>query len=161
MFVLLWIGLAAPQMQGDAFAAKAWGHFVRRPALARRPSESVDIATHGGTPDHPDYLLRLTTRALGDVPVIRWLDSRTCPAVRDSLAKLSALTAPRLAPPGFAPRPTMMMMDGVDYSLTVPAEDRSGASRLTWTSNVGTPLAAWVDATLAALVACWTSREPD
>lgn len=142
----------------DAFAARAWGSFERSPAL-RSDRERVEIAVDGRTGDQLEYKLRLTPRFTLAPDEHLWTNSRTCPAVRVVLERLRALQPPAIVPPGFAPSPTQIIVDGFGYRLTAPLADPSGMSRITWTSNIGTPLAAWVEDSLARLKPCWSAVE--
>lgn len=139
----------------DAFASRAWGSFSRSPMLAHR-GETVEFATGGRSGDVISYRLRRTRVSLSAPPARFWADSRTCPAVRTVLERLHALRLPAIVPPGFEPAPTGILLDGVAYSLNVPLEDRVGASRVSWKTNVGTPLATWVNESLKQLVPCWS-----
>lgn len=158
MLAVIGIALALAAPTNDPFAARAWGQFSRSPALAGG-GETVDIAG-GGVPGAVEYQLRLTQRSLDGAPAQRWADSRTCPAVHTVMARLHALKLPAIVPPGFEPSPREILVDGTGYSLTTTVADPVGASRVTWTSNIGTPLAAWIDDSFARLKSCWTSAPP-
>jgi len=155
------VALLLQAVAADAFDQGAWGRFSRSPALAHR-TERVAIATDGrddGQQGTLHYKLRLTTTAPERPDTVLWANSRTCPAVRKVVASLRTLAPPRPAPPGFD-EPAAILLDGVGYELSVPALDPYGQSRVTWRSNVDTPLAAWVDRSLAALAPCWSPAPP-
>lgn len=54
------------------------------------------------------------------------------------------------------------MTDGTTYRLRMPAYDAAGdRDEALTTTNVGTPLAAWVDNALARLAPYWSSTQPE
>lgn len=147
--------IAAPPI--DPFADRAWGHFSRSPTLEHR-TETVDIGTDGNAGGVVQYKLRLTQRFRDGSLTRVWADSRSCPAVHMVMARLRALKPPAIVPPGLGPAPTEILVDGIGYGLTMPVEDQLGLSRMTWTSDVGTPLADWVEDSLARLKSCWRPK---
>jgi hypothetical protein len=162
MLIALLLQLAAPDAttRADAFADRAWGSFSRSPALARR-REHVDMVVDGqdgGNARPLQYKLRLVTTDPNGRDVL-WANSHTCPAVRTVIASLRDLQPSRPMPPGFDTGDLIVMADGTGYALDVPVTDRVSASRITWRSNIGTPLAKWVDDALAALEPCWSAVE--
>ena len=102
-----------------------------------------------------EYRLRLKDQKFGKPLAVSWVDSRTCPAVQVVLRQLHALSPPAIVPRGFPPEPSEIIVDGTGYSLTVPVADTAGASKITWTSNIGTAVAAWIDSSLVKLEPCW------
>jgi hypothetical protein len=141
--------LAAPAPAHDAFAQDAWGHFARALALAHS-RDSVDIKTDGRSGDALLFRLRLIRQSLENRPREYRTDSRACPAVAQVLAAAARLSPPAIAPPSLADN-SPIILDGAGYSLRMPA--RNGT--IAWTSNVGTPLATWVEDSLAKLEPCW------
>jgi hypothetical protein len=133
----------------------AWAEFSRKPAL-KREKTVVGIGTLGfdRRRSQLDFWLRRTVTANG-IEKVAWADSRTCPAVRPMIAAMRELPVARFAPPGFS-EGSPLIMDGVCYSLHSYSDDGS----LTVSTNVGTPLASWVEASLERLGPCWTSTIP-
>lgn len=151
----------APNLR-DAFAERAFAHFSRAPALAHS-SETVDVALvrapYSTAP--PAYTMRLTRRRFQQPDAIFWADSRTCPALRPVLDALRAVVAPHPQVPGIDPYGDIIL-DGVGYRLKTMARFPNGQDGdLSYSSNVGTPLAAWIDRSLAALARCWSATAPD
>ncbi|WHU01330.1 hypothetical protein [Sphingomonas sp. NIBR02145] len=132
---------------------RQWAQFSRTGAL-NHISENIDIATGDrGTDAEFRYILRRTKNSLNAVPEIAWADSATCPAVRSVIASMRKIQVPSPAPYGLEDKSTALTLDGTGYSLTAPSSDNMG--KLTISSNIGTPLAAWVDTSLKQLEACW------
>lgn len=150
-----------PQPRADGFSQRAWGHFSRSPLLGHA-SEIVDVTidydrrTHAST-----YALRLTRKRFSQAGEVLWADSRTCPAVRRVLTSMQTLALPSITVPGLDRYPGNIVIDGVAYSLRAPALFVGrGGGQAVFTSNVGTPLATWVDRSLAALGPCWSALAP-
>lgn len=158
MIAVLAIVLEAAVPTPDVFASRAWGRFSRGPALAG-DDETVEIALDGSTGNRPEYKLRLTRQSPGRPAERLWTNSRTCPAVRVVLERLRALTPPPIVPLGFEPQSQEVIVDGIGYSLTAPLADPFGRAKITWTSNMGSPVAAWVDDSLIRLKPCWSVVE--
>jgi hypothetical protein len=135
---------------------RQWARFSRSGALSH-VSETVDIAT-GDRSDQAEfhYKLRLTKRSLGAGLEVRWAESKTCPAVRSVIVSMRDIKIPSPAPYGLPDQSMSITMDGTGYSLTAPSSDNMG--KLTISSNVGSPLASWVDASFKLLETCWTTR---
>ncbi|WP_010184185.1 hypothetical protein [Sphingomonas sp. PAMC 26605] len=147
---------------GDGFAEHAFAHFSRAPALAHS-SETVDVALayvpYSTAP--AAYTMRLTRRRFQQSDAIFWADSRSCPAMRPVLDAMRAVALPNPRVPGIDSDGDIIM-DGAGYRLTTMARFADGQDgELGYSSNVGTPLAAWVDHSLAALARCWSSRPPE
>lgn len=77
-----------------------------------------------------------------------WIDSEICPRVREILSSMEAIQMPRLAPIGDA----LPVDDGIYYSLSAPTTFSNGM--VTISSNVGSPLATWVDHAITVLAPC-------
>lgn len=150
--VVLWLAaLANPSVE----LGPAWAEFSRSPAL-KREKTTVEIGTLGFDRARGElrFWLRRTVSRHGKEQVM-WADSGTCPALRAALAAMRDLPVSRFAPPGFS-RGRSIIMDGIGYSLRSYSDEGS----LTMNTNVGTPLASWVDNTLQALSPCWTATIP-
>ena len=150
--------LAASIAGGSPEPAAGWAEFSKSPAL-RRVSERVQIGTLGSVRGQLHYWLRRTVTE-ADRKTVTWTDSRTCAAVRPMLSSMQDLSTPRPAPYGFDDGGEITL-DGVGYMLRTPARYGSGAADLTLRSNVNTPLARWVEQSLAALAPCWKIRAPE
>ena len=133
----------------------AWATFTRAGALSH-VNETVEIATDNTERDHFDYKLRFTRTTLRDREIL-WTNSRTCPAVRPMLQQMRDIAMPRPAPYGVEGEETEIVMDGAYYELQAPSNFSNG--NLTITSNVGSPLATWVDDAFVKLAACWSKVE--
>jgi hypothetical protein len=57
--------------------------------------------------------------------------------------------------PWFGNEPQEMTLDGAGYRLSTRALYSGKMSEVVVQSNVDTPLARWIDQTLAALAPCW------
>lgn len=153
---------SAPPPAADMFGERAFAHFSREALLANL-HETVDIAT--ATDPHAAssiaYTVRLTRRQASHPATVVWADSRTCAAVRPVLAAMRAMTLPHPSVLGIDP-PGAIVVDGTEYRLRTEAG--YAHARHAWIdigSNRNTPLAAWVDRSLAALARCWSSRPPE
>lgn len=132
---------------------RQWAQFSRSGALSHI-SEKVDIATGDrGAEEDFRYILRLTKKSLDGNPQIAWADSATCPAVRSIISNMRDLKMPSPAPYGLKDQLRPLTVDGTGYSLTAPSSDRMG--KLTISSNIGSPLASWIDASFEQLKPCW------
>jgi hypothetical protein len=157
MPITLAILLAATTGLPDLVNARPpWAQFSRAPGI-RRETTKVEVGTLGYDEDakHLDYWLRRTFTK-GGVTTITWTTSRTCGSVRSVIASMRDVPSPKLAPPGYAAG-APVVLDGIDYTLRAPSEDGT----LTTETNVETPLAQWVEASLKTLSACWTLKAPD
>ncbi len=132
---------------------RQWAQFSRSGSL-NHVSEIIDIATGDRGKDAEfRYILRRTKNSLKAEPEVAWADSATCPAVRSVIASMRKIQVPSPAPYGLENQSAAITLDGTGYSLTAPSSDNMG--RLTISSNIGTPLAAWVDTSLKQLETCW------
>lgn len=155
----MFLAFAAAQAAIPVELGPAWGEISRRPAL-RRIAEKVEIGTLGRDPSTKRlrYWLRYT-RTENGAQTLHWIDSANCSAVQVMLEAVQELTAPKPSPPGMADM-ISITMDGIGYSLRIPATFGSRNANMTLTSNIGTPLASWVDDSLRRLEPCWTDRQP-
>ena len=155
MLVGLMIAAAAPAAQDF----HAWARFSRQPARARR-SETVEIATAGvdAASGRLRFTMRLTQTRLDEPPFVATTDSTRCPSVAETVRAMRTLAVPRIAPPGDDVGDVVVVADGTTYSFEGPASGSN--ARLSFSTNVGTPLAAWIDARLTALASCWTPEKP-
>jgi hypothetical protein len=132
-----------------------WAQFSRSGALSHI-SEIVDVATGSRTKSTAfPYRLRFTKYSFKGAYEIKWADSSTCPAVRSVIDSMRNIKMPSPAPYGITDGDIIVTADGAEYKLTAPSSDVSG--ELTIRSNVGSPLAAWIDNSFKQLASCWTT----
>jgi hypothetical protein len=104
-----------------------------------------------------------------DPPRIVWTTSTACPALSPLLTRLNVMPPPnvRIIPPDSDGQPSFMN-DGISFTLWTneaawPTDGLpfgSPAYALEMSSNLGTPLAGWVQSARGELEACWTASEP-
>ena len=144
----------------NAFA-DSWAEFSRAGALSRT-SETVEIATQHPAGSRPlEYAMRYTTKNLRSGEKTQFAESASCPAVANVVYSMKYIKAPDLAPYGAPGVSNIITVDGVAYSLSAPSSDSMG--RMTISSNVGSPLAKWIDDSRKTLAPCWhdaPSEEP-
>lgn len=130
-----------------------WAQFSRSGALSH-VSETVEIATGDNKSDIDfPYKVRFIRYSLKSAPEIKWANSATCPAVRSVIASMRSIKMPSPAPYGVPGESMEITVDGTGYSLTAPSSDNMG--KMTISSNVGSPLAAWIDSSFERLAPCW------
>jgi hypothetical protein len=161
MSVLLVLASLAATPAPDSFAQRAWGRFSRYVYL-RHSGETVEIATAAADPQTHvlSYTMRLTRTRFSQPDEVLWADSRTCAAMRPVLVAMQDVPMPRPSVPGLDKNDINIVLDGADYRLRVPGRFGAGGAQLEISSNVGTPLAAWVGRSLAALEPCWSENRP-
>jgi hypothetical protein len=152
--VMLWVALAAvspvPTELGPAWAD------ISRAEYAHHITTNVKIGTLGydRTQNRLDFWARrVVTTLRGET--VSWADTRTCATLRPALASMRAIPVPKFAPIG-SPGGPPVILDGIGYSL----RSYSDEGTLTAETNLGTPLAAWIDQTLGVLEGCWHSTLP-
>lgn len=137
---------------------RQWAQFSRAGQL-NHITETIEVATGDRGQDNAfRYILRRTKRTLNGDSQIAWADSATCPEVRSVIASMRDIPVPSLAPYGLPGEARSITMDGTLYSLAAPSSDNMG--KIAISSNVGSPLASWVDASLEQLASCWTATAP-
>jgi hypothetical protein len=127
--------------------------FSRQPALART-SEEVCIARYNDGQGVNYRLRQVSTDRLRRVTVA-WATTKACPAVLPYLEAMEQLPMPVPDLPWFGNEPQEMTLDGAGYRLSTRALYSGKMSEVVVQSNVDTPLARWIDQTLAALAPCW------
>jgi hypothetical protein len=137
----------------DAFLS-SWAQFSRSRSLIY-VIETVDVATvERGSANTFRYKLRLTRKNLKGARQVRYADSGNCPAIQNVIKSMKSLKMPAPAPYGWWDGPLRLrVQDGIGYSLSAPSSDSNG--QMTISSNMGSPLAAWVDSALKKLEPCW------
>jgi hypothetical protein len=144
----------------DLQTSPAWGEFSVAASL-NRTVKTVEIGTIPGRAGRARlaYGLRLTEKSADGVITVRYADTRSCAAADGVITQMEALAIPS----GRAPhnsKVNVFTLDGALYTLRMPVDlgDRSGQVSLS--SNVETPLADFVDESLAALKGCWNATPP-
>lgn len=155
MLSLLALASVSADQLGDGFA-----HFSRHPALVRDHAHvAVGVLERDRQSGQTIYWACRTTETR-EGKSVTWTDSRACPALRGVLLDMRQLPRPVIAVPGMEDAPLPLTLDGVDYRLSTTAHYASGGVELSFNSNVGSPLAAWVEASLRSLDRCWTATVP-
>lgn len=136
----------------------SWAEFSRSPT-APITKTKVEVGTLGFDQGRQqlDFWLRRTVKTgVQQREEVTWADTRTCASARPLLASMRDIPVPRFAPVGSSGTPPITL-DGVSYALRTYSDH----GMLTAETNVGTPVAAWVDGALIALEGCWSSRVPE
>lgn len=107
---------------------------------------------------------RIETRDGADA-VVSWAAARTCPALIAAVSGLEKLPAPRIEVPGVGLRPPAAAASANADSYLLWAEDARFATsaypvQLEVRGEGGSPMAAWVDASLRRLASCWSAAQP-
>lgn len=107
---------------------------------------------------------RVETRD-GEAAVVSWASAQACPALTPAVAGLEKLPAPRIEVPGVGLKPSPPAAAANADSYLLWAEDaRFAASpypvQLEVRGEGGSPMAAWVDASLSRLASCWSPVQP-
>jgi hypothetical protein len=130
--------------------------FSVSPAMAGGSQQVGVCRDRNGRPG--EVLLQRTTTRRGGSAVISYASTRSCPAARRQLEALEDLPLPHPDVPGIGDETRIMTLDGASYRLEGEALYGPNSAEMRVESNVGTPLAHWIDATLAALMPCWRDR---
>lgn len=151
------LAAALVQAAPDPFADGAFLRIRVDAALSRR-SRRIDVVARSV----PDHGIRFLFRRTGsDNTPDDWATGETCPAAIDRLEALARVALPAPEIPGVGPRPTRIIVDGATYTVDVHAVHPDGqGGDLRVTSNVGSPIARWVDALALALEPCWQPVRP-
>jgi hypothetical protein len=140
-----------------------WGAFVVYSSSSDRPSTGVSLYLRP-SPDGPMLTAR-RVRARGAEPAtIDWTTAKACAALPSAIAELEDLPPPRIDAPGLArePRGGGVISDGASYFLWSSLASYSGGAlaELEVRTVDGTPVADWIDRTLAKVEACWAPAAP-
>jgi len=146
------IGMVVAMASVQAAAQEPLVQFVRRRSLIYT-TEKIEVYEGGwnkeaGRSEYKVHFSWSWFQPDGDWKGGAWLDSRSCPAVRTVLGSLESLDMPKPQPWKRSPP----MIDGIFYSLEAPTGYQEG--KVTITSNEYSPLATWVDRSMAALMVC-------
>jgi hypothetical protein len=153
MSLLLLLAAAASPI--PSHLTTPWLEFSREPANASARTE-IELGTIGFDPRRKQLELwaRRTVRDRSGEHVA-WADSRTCPEMRAILARLRNVPVPRFAPLGVSAGP-QLTVDGIGYSIRTYSDE----GFLEAETNIGTPLAGWIEQSLDRLEGCWGSGVP-
>jgi hypothetical protein len=131
--------------------------FSRAPAMGGGETQRVGICRDpDGRPG--DFLFQRSAGRRDAAPVTTYATSRACPAALRQLIALESLELPRPNVPGLGDELQTITMDGVTYRLEGLGLYGPASANFTLESNVGTPLARWIEGTLATLAPCWRPR---
>ncbi|WP_428969369.1 hypothetical protein ACQR50_00320 [Sphingomonas sp. Xoc002] len=134
-----------------------WADMTYGPSLAYS-SETIAFLRDETSSMADPRILRMTLRQHGKPTVTIWADSRTCPGAAEAVRHLRSIPMPTPSLPSDA---TDLILDGVGYRVRFRAHYGSEIGfPLELNSNVGTPLAEWVNRTRAMLKPCWTTARP-
>jgi hypothetical protein len=122
----------------------------------RRGSAVVDVGRIPPDRGLHHFSFRRTAPNADRPSPTRYANTITCPAARAPLEALEDLALPGIDVPAIGREPTEIILDGADYRIAgrvVHADGQPGEFELS--SNVGSPLARWIDSMMAALEPCW------
>jgi hypothetical protein len=89
-----------------------------------------------------------------------YTDTVACPAALSVLEELADLPGPQPGIAGLEKRPSEeIIVDGTGYTLSVATALPYIQGHLRLSSNIGTPLAAWIDGASKKLQPCWRPTE--
>lgn len=130
-----------------------WASVSAHAALSRK-SRVVEYIRDADDERDEQYTLRLTIQQSDEPPIVMWASSRTCNGVREAVSRLQTVPFPHVE----MPRDDLIITtDGVGYVVQFNATYGSDIEGpMTLHSNIGTPLANWVEGTFAVLRACWS-----
>lgn len=134
--------------------------FSAHPEL-RQVTTQVDVGFLATKSSPKHYWFRKTVKPdNGQVVEVRWADTRTCAAGRSVLEDLAKMEPPRPHIWGLdGDDDIIVTADGITYRLDTETTLPNG--RMTVRTNIGTPLARWMDAAFAKLEGCWTATPPN
>ena len=132
-------------------ADDGWARFSAHHYL---PHVDIDVAIGTTRSDKGDvtYWVRRSTRRPRQWVEVSSTDSVRCPAILEMVRSMRDLPVPRPAPPLQDSTDIVVTADGTGYELHAPIA--SPGMDVTLSSNVGTPLADWVEGSLTALGQC-------
>jgi hypothetical protein len=147
---------------------RPWGEFSVRPALGGS-SARVEIGIKRVDPQGaPEYQFRgeIVERRGAPARMVS-ADTHSCPGSLDQLRALQKLSMPQPDVPGIDEGVEIneIVMDGARYVLKMdgawPDRTNFNGTTLAIASNVGTPLAQWVNSMLVTLKPCWKDAVPN
>ncbi len=143
----------------DPQSSFAWAEFSVEPSRGGE-AQKVEIGTVPGKTEPGEYVywLRLT-QSKGGQDVVSYADTRTCNAARDVIARMEGLGVSQ----GAAPHTWGHMAitaDGAQYRVRMPVKYGDLIGEAALRTNVGTPVAAFVEQSLNDLRPCWSADLP-
>ncbi len=150
MFLALIASIAASQGPIAPGCALTFGRVL---VLAGR---SVTVCVRRD-PEGEGYMLRRTLSQGPSQPNTSWALTRNCPSAVPHLTGIESLPLPKPDLSGFGQEAQTIVLDGALYQLSAPALYGGEGGEIHVSSNIGTPLAEWIDSILAALDPCWRS----
>jgi hypothetical protein len=143
--------------------------FYRVFTYARMTREQIIAGTpRPDTETIPRFIARVVsskTRAPGDWTE-QWAEQTSCPAMEPALNALSGVVALRFTGNGPGGVLSTLPLDGGNH-YALWARDTFYPTDLTFdryslevSTNIGTPVARWIDKTLTDLAPCWTATRP-
>ena len=162
--------LAPPTPQIQDLAVQDFDPFMtfsRSPSQVGEP-EIVEVGVLRGEGRQQFWFRRTVPRRAEDGTVTTsdtsWTDTRRCPAARDAVVAATQIEPPSIHVPGIPVRPdgsVILSMDGVRYAVRASSHyDSYVGHDMVFESNVNTPLANWVEGSLAILAPCWSDEAP-
>lgn len=144
---------------------RPFGGLATVAALSRVWSVNTFYAVWSGSGSSrtPHWVVRRASGGMRTTPLVKWADSGTCPAVRPMLEKLATTPAPVADIPGLSsPRELSLVLDGEYHELWLNGAVYPNGSRggLRTDGNIDSPVAAWWQAALPTLKACWSDTAP-
>lgn len=157
----MWLLMFAAAASGGSNSLAPWATFSR--AMAFEPTfVQVEIGTACGT-GHTNCLYwfrRSVISRNSAAKAVDWTDTRRCPAALQVIEEMATVPPPTIKPPRIDGKAEDIIItaDGGSYVLESSARyDRTIGPEIKFSSNVGTPLAKWVDRSLSALNPCWSA----
>lgn len=139
-----------------AAAFDPWMTFDRSPSFFHEPV-TVSVATLRVGDRFYYEFKRAVGRENGDQ--ISWTDTKRCPQATEVLIAATHLERPAVSVPFLLGNDLVLTSDGTEYHLKADAQyGEHGLGDIEFSSNVGTPLANWIDDSLKALESCWKSN---
>jgi hypothetical protein len=139
-----------------------WAEFSARPSLARRITDTTVHVGYlslvgQGRDARTEHWLRKTTNYFDGTMLVHWTDTRSCPSAQGVLSSIATMEIPRPMEGGTIE----VSADGINYSLSTKGRYASGRhASLSISATGGTPLARWVEQSLATLDECWADHTP-
>ena len=119
----------------------------------------VRVGTFGGLETEPDPTYFFTREVEDREEHLRaraWTSTEVCPAALPVLRRLERLAMPHPDVPGYRRGANVIIMDGARYRLNGIARHADGQpGDYSIESNVGSPLAQWIDKLFSVLEKCW------
>ncbi|MCT2399075.1 hypothetical protein [Novosphingobium mangrovi (ex Huang et al. 2023)] len=148
--------MIAALLLASATSFDPWLIFDRSPAR-EHSSETIEVGTLHDDEDFSYEFRRTVRNEHGEV--VYWTDTRRCPQALDVLISAEKLESPAVSIPFLLGKDLIVTADGTGYHLKADAQyPEHGLGTIEFNSNSGTPLAQWVDDSLARLEPCWKAN---